>query len=170
MPDPDVYNNKPLNKKHQITILSYTVELDDVYSTDQEDIDDRHIRTDEFFDIDILKARKKACDYFREESNRLKPKLEKNKDKNRRLGLMLYYTFQKNDTSQAGECAGCERCYIIDGEGGSTLDLLERLQQEYFHLISAGVEFNSIEVEMKGEAYFVALGGLFEIGNRKEPF
>jgi hypothetical protein len=58
----------------------------------------------------------------------------------------------------------------MDGESHSTLELLERLQQEYFHLLSAGVEFDSIEVEMCGETYFVPLGGLFEIGNRKEPF
>ena len=167
---PDIYRNIPLNKSPQITILSYTVELDEVISTDKEHIDRRHVRTDEFSDEDILKARKRASEYFLKESRRLKPELENDKDDSRHLGLLLYYTYQNNDPVKSDECGACERCYIMDGEGHSTSDMLERLQQEYYHLIMAGVEFNSIEVEMKGETYFVALGGLFDISKQYKPF
>lgn len=160
---PDIYYNRPLNKKSQITILSYTVELDEVISTDTEQIDRRHIRTDEFFEDDILSARRRASEYFLKESKRLKPELENNKDNSRHLSLMLYYTFQENDSEKSGEYSDSERCYLMDVENNSTLELLDRLQQEYYHLIMAGVVFDSIEVEMKGELYFIPLGGLFEI-------
>lgn len=164
---PDVYINRPLNKKHQITILNYVVELDDVYSVDQEHIDHRHIRTDEFIDMDIYTARKKACIWFQKESKRLKSELEINGiDDSRHLGLMLYFTYKKKQPVEADGGADAERFYIMDGESLSTLDLLRRLQIEYYHLLSAGVEFDSIEVEMGGERYFVPLGRLFEIGGR----
>jgi len=88
---PDIYHNKPLNKKHQITIISYTVELDDVYSADQEHIDRRHIKTDEFFDVDILAGRIKASEWFLKESRRLKAELENSgEDDSRHLGLIFY--------------------------------------------------------------------------------
>lgn len=164
---PDIYRNQPLNKKHDITILSYTVELDDVYSADGKNIDRRHIRKDEFYDVDILTARKKASDWFKQESKRLKAELEINGiDDSRHLGLMLYFTYKKKQPVEADGGADAERFYIMDGESLSTLDLLRRLQMEYYHLLSAGVEFDSIEVEMGGETYFVPLGGLFEIGKQ----
>ena len=168
---PNIFHNKPLNKSPQITILSYTVEMDDVYTVDNKNIDRRHIRTDEFIDKDILTARKMACDWFQKESKRLKAELEHNAtDDSRHLGLMLYYNFKKNQPEEADECADVGRFYLLDGEDVPQTELLDRLNQEYFHLIAAGVEFDSIEVEMGGEMYFVPLGGLFEIGKKEKRF
>jgi hypothetical protein len=168
---PDIYRNTSLNNSPQITILSYVVERDEVISADKEQIYCRHVRTDEFMDKDIMSARKKACDYFREESSRLKPELKNaGNDDSRHLGLMLYYTFKKNAPDKSGGCSGWERFYILDGEDRSALELLDRLQEEYYHLLGAGVVFDSIEIEMKGELYFIALGGLFEIGKQEKRF
>lgn len=160
---PDIYRNTPLNKSPQITILSYAVELDDVYSADDINVDRRHVRTDEFIDNDILIARILASEYYLKESKRLKEEVQNIKDSSRHLGLMLYYTFKHNVPKNSDECTGCERIYLIDGEGCSQLEFLERLQQEYYHLIMAGVEFDSIEVEMGGETYLTPLGGLFKV-------
>ena len=167
---PDIHNNKPLNTNPQITILSYTVEMDDVYSSHKNYIDSRHTRTDDFLDTDIFKARKKACDWFRQESKRLKAELENSgDDSTRHLGLILYYTIKSNKPAESEEC-GVERFYLLDGEDVPQMKLLGRLEQEYFHLLAAGVEFDSVEIEMGGETYFVALGGLFDISKQYKPF
>lgn len=164
---PDIFHNSPLNKKHDITILSYTVELDEEYSTDKQPIDSRRTRTDEFSDTDILIARKKASDWFKNESKRLKAESnDSGNDDTPHRRLMLYFTFKKNQPDESDEYAGCERCYIMDGEDVPQMKLLGRLEQEYYHLIGAGIEFNSVEVEMAGEVFYIPLGGLFEIGKQ----
>lgn len=166
---PNIYHNTPLNEKPQITIISYTAEMDDVHSTHWNYIDSRHSRTDDFMDTDILQARKDACDLFLKESKRLKTELDDaGNDDTRRLGLVLYYTV-KNNTPAESEESGVERYYLMDDEDVPQSKMLERLNQEYFHLIAAGVEFDSIEVGMGDETYFVALGGLFQISRDNEP-
>jgi hypothetical protein len=160
-----VFKKCPLTEKPAITILSYTVELDDVYSADQEHIDRRHIRKDEFYDVDIFIAGKRASDLFRKEMKRLSAEM-KNSAHSPYLGLKLYFTFRKNEQDESGKKSKIERFYLLDGEDVPQTELLARLQIEYYQLLSAGVEFDSIEVEMGGEAFNIPLGGLFEIGKQ----
>lgn len=114
-------------------------------------------------DKDILKARKQACELFLQESKRLKQELEDTgNDETRLLGLRLYYTVRNNKPLGSEENV-VKQFYLLDGEDLPQSMMLNRLDQEYFHLLEAGLEFDSVEVELGGKKFNVALGGLFSI-------
>jgi len=79
------------------------------------------------------------------------------------LGLKLYFEYRLNE-DRKGKKSKVYRFYLLDGEGVSQTELMERMEQEAMFLVDAGNLFRRVEVaDDQGKEFLVAANGI--VGN-----
>lgn len=145
-----------------VIILSYVAESDIVYAPDQKHAESRHRRIWQYFNTgDVFKARSKACRSILKENDRFSENKKDSADPDSPyLGMKLYFEYRLHE-DRKGKKGKIYRFYLLDGEGVSQTELLERMEQESLFLIDSGNIFRRVEVtDDEGRLFTVAAEGL----------